>query len=1505
MAKRKRLNKRAVILLAVMGGIVVIGAVIVFIQGLPQDPWAHAEAGDKAREAGNYAAAYNSYGLAVDNAKKAKPPHADTYLFYYKRGELLLDWIKLPGLSRAEWDDKYRKALDDLRNAIRYNPRCVEAQRRLFEVAWESSYSVHLRPDLPISPRWDLCIAEADKLIELEPNDHSLYSRRGFAHAVLAKTFQDPNNIVRAESDLKKAVELKKDEFKYWADLASFYGDRNRPADAEKVFEQGITANPDSANLRAAYAGFLVERTPPRLDDARKQLQDAVDRQPTSTVGRLGLARLSLREKKWEEAQKALDAAKAIDRADIRIYLLEADLCQQQRQSDRRKVADVYRAGLEAIAGRVASAPTSQEAVERHRVAQAKEMLNSLLGNVLLDMADTAKGEDRTKLVTEAKGCIGQPAAMRQEVKLKLQGRIALIEGRTAEAMKLLEEANKRFPGGDLQTSILLADLYLGQGSPGDAQKVLSKILEKRPPLTASVWLIKARIASQYYRDYDEAARNVAQALGAEPGNPDALRLREAFNAIRSPSPTVPPGLEITPEISRMFMDRAETLLADRQFPKAFALVKALHDRDPENLAVVSRLYNLYLMGGDKNSARELVKRVTDKHPENKRLKNELEMLTETDPNRQFAMRVKLIETDPELNEFRKEMELAGLHARVGDGQQYVVHLKKAVEVDPNQPFAVEQLVSVAVATKDWPLAEHCLNLARQGDLDKVGGKLFSAQLAMAREKWDQAKADLTEVLKQNPEMKQAQVMLAMCYLTTSKSDADLAKAEELLKEVTGKDPGNIRALILMAQLKEAKGEMAEHPEMIRRLNKLVPQDPYVRNWYTEYMEEGSNIDEVIKRREAKRQDNPMDLRNCQRLADLYRRKGEMATYQATIMYIHKVSPDREFATSVLCEYLLSLNQTGEVDKQMDALIKGSKDKVRAWTIYGGFLSQYAPRQAENAFKEAIDANPKDERGYLGMADFLARSRRWQESANYFEKASALKPANLSIKKAIVRYRIYGKELVPAASQLEKLLEANPGDAEALTLKGLIAMRQKDPDYRKAQDLFDQAISINPNGYEPLQLRAQVHIAQGNPVMAKRDLQAARQLTSSPEILMQLAEIHRQVGEPEQAEAVYRGILAGRKDYEPAYSQLMDLYMSLRKWDRLQPLLEEAKRAFPKSAGVWMAEAAMWQRRGEKAKGIAAFAEAYKLAPKAELVMDRYYRALLDGEQYDLLLKVSEENANPIGIGPWVIAIRAAAAAKLKDIPRADELFKSALKDAGRLQLEPMTGILEQAYGLETAIAKLSEWVAARQEDWRLHYALGLLHLRAGDSDKAELSKGVSRLTKARDLTSESLEKALANNLLGVTCYSMHMIKEAEEAYRAVLAAEPNDIRALNNLAYLLANDREDPNSAMPYIRRAMEQLDEEQDILDTYGWVLTKARNYREAERTFLRAAQVREASETLHYHLGYVYEETGRLDEALRHYRQGLEMLKGKESNPVYGLLSESVKRVDGKLSSTRSGT
>lgn len=306
-------------------------------------------------------------------------------------------------------------------------------------------------------------------------------------------------------------------------------------------------------------------------------------------------------------------------------------------------------------------------------------------------------------------------------------------------------------------------------------------------------------------------------------------------------------------------------------------------------------------------------------------------------------------------------------------------------------------------------------------------------------------------------------------------------------------------------------------------------------------------------------------------------------------------------------------------------------------------------------------------------------------------------------------------------------------------------------------------------------------------------------------------------------------------------------------------------------------------------------ARAVQVAPGAHRALRHYLLALQGAGKHEAVLTVTKPYLTKPGFQRWVPCIRAASLAKLGRESEAEQFFAKALESVDAAYVLTLVHQLRTAYGLQGAAEKFKAWLPTYGKNWQLHLVLGLLY-----SEMGKLQEAAGNLLTARKLAGSPLAKFLASRHLGATYYRMRKYAETEQCYLSCVKVRPTDIQVLNNLAYLYTNDLNQPRRALPYATEAAKRWSDNAKVLDTYGWTLAKLKRYAEAEQALVRAVQLERPLAVSRYHLGWVYEQIGRLDEALKQFRQAYEMVRTHTDDPLCGTLKKAIDRVRRRLES-----
>ncbi len=120
--------------------------------------------------------------------------------------------------------------------------------------------------------RFEEALSHFERVAEINANYTGIWFSIGFAQRLLGRN-------EAAEESYKRAIMLQPDDSRSYNELAAIYMNRQQPARARAILEQGIQAIPDSAELYALYATVAFEMGDSRMAQRALAQAEAIDPQ--------------------------------------------------------------------------------------------------------------------------------------------------------------------------------------------------------------------------------------------------------------------------------------------------------------------------------------------------------------------------------------------------------------------------------------------------------------------------------------------------------------------------------------------------------------------------------------------------------------------------------------------------------------------------------------------------------------------------------------------------------------------------------------------------------------------------------------------------------------------------------------------------------------------------------------------------------------------------------------------------------------------------------------------------------------------------------------------------------------------------------------------------------------------------------------------------------------------------------------------------------------------------
>jgi len=1509
--RRKRLNPRVMIVMLVLLGLAAAAGIVTFIMNMPKDPQPFIVRGNQAFEEGNFAEATRQYRQAIANG-------ASSAEIYLKNARAHYELFRDPEISEVDRRTHAATVHDQIGKAIRQDPQNVEALQWLVDLAWGEAMSAAFQGQPPDYERFKDTVTS---LIEVDPDNALAYYRRGQAYRGLMPRNQTAYSEL-AMADFERAIELDPENVSFLIDgKISLLVQQEKKDEALKAFEVAINNNPEDSYLRIRYGTLLYEMKD--KDQALEQLMTAIDitqdqEKEKQLLAQVALAGYYQAEGQLEEASEALEVAEQIDPTDLRIYDLQKRILEQMGEFDQAR--DTIRRGVAVAEGIVAGHDETEISPERRtgfilalidlRYSLADAIMDSVARNPAMDQ------QERAGRLQETRDLLAMIEQEQDTVQIlsryyKILGRLALEDRDLDDALVNLKKAydSPRESGQfDEHAARLLIDVYLRKGQPKDAMAIIDEYL-RQPGLGRSldVRLAKARVLMKY-RDYGQAKDIILAVLNDTQGKyapaQDLLtRLQIETNEIRIEQ--LDPNVELTAADVNLLMVQAARAWAAGDWDEAISGMEQLHQRVPEHLGVTLRLSQMYLVVGRTEESENLLVEAVKVYPDNEDLKFYLQLLQEPSAARRHEMQLERAEKleDP----LKRAIALADITAlsTAQDTNQteeqralkVIDYLQQAAEIDPAESNCLERMFSLCLGMELWDKAEWAVEKCTQANIDGFNGRFYQARLYVAQNEIEAAIDILKRILIDHPGVKQVSMLLGNCYA----NQQDYEQAANIFETLFDADRSYAPPAIEMIRIMLIQGKIYEAENWINQAYQLAPFDPFVKNQYFRLQEDvssGVDIEDLIANREQMVRTSPRNIENRYRLARLYERAERYRDAEAQYRWIYANHVDPIMGATILLDYYNRTNQTEPLDAIISDLLDRVEDKAIVHVLWGQFLAGQSLNQGLAKFDRAIELAPSDVRPYEAKAALQARHGQWGDAADTmdrclevfrsspeYDEATAL----LYVKRAL-RYRVENNEFDFAKQAVAELQKEHPDDLEVLTLAGVLAAR--DGDNERAMEIFTQVLQVD-SGYVPAKReRAKLYVVNGELGKAREELEAAIKLASNDnDLAMQLADVYYQMRDRAGAQFIYEKILDRDPSYEPAIRSLLIVYFEREDWPRVEGLLADVQRRFPRQPFFHVIESEMWAKRGNPAKSLEALANSTRAAPDSTLALRIYLNALIEQRYYDqALATIDRYIGRGPEFGPWVKAAKARIFALRGDTAKADVLFAEAVSEAKQAALEEAVEQVKATYGNEQAVDKLLQWLDLRPDDWHMRSLVGVLCSAVGRlEDSRRLLEG------AIPLATESLGRTAVYTSLGQTYYLLADYENSEKAYlEAIKAAEGADraVPALNNLAYMYTQDLNEPQKALPYAKRAAELSPQDPNVQDTYGWTLAKLKRYDEAVRYLNRSVNLEQLPAAL-VHLAYVYEQTGQVSQAEKLYRQAEARMINQQDSELYREAQEGAER------------
>jgi tetratricopeptide (TPR) repeat protein len=710
---------------------------------------------------------------------------------------------------------------------------------------------------------------------------------------------------------------------------------------------------------------------------------------------------------------------------------------------------------------------------------------------------------------------------------------------------------------------------------------------------------------------------------------------------------------------------------------------------------------------------------------------------------------------------------------------------------------------------KDKKFQEAALEFRNALQIDE---KLADAHWGLANayeglQRYQEAFEEMKQVAELDANNLEVRVKLGNYYLMGGKqSAAAISEAERMAKEILQKNPNHIEGHILLGSV---LFQQDHKPEAFAELNRAIEIDP-------------QRVESYLS------------------LARFYALTNNKDTAEATFKRALAVNNSSALAHYEFGKYLVQTNRADAAENEFQVAVQVDPNNRDARYVLASFyLVNKRFAKAEEAYRALAELDKGRPEGRSVLGDFYASMGRLDEAIAIYKEVITNSPDYLQGHYRLAELFLNHGDLANATNEVEGVLQKDPTDREALTLRARIEMQSGDT-IKMGAAVADlkEVLRQEPNSRSGLFFMAQANFRSGQIDQAR--VFAGDLDRNYPDYLpgkLMLVQINLASGDAksalQSASQLLDRITKTSPDRETTPQMLTELRantllahgsaaLQLRDTKTARQDFMMAHEAAPGSADVYvnLAAVALAENKADEAIGF-----------------------------YNNALTIDSANFNSLS---GLISIYAARNQTAQAHARIDQSIATQSNSAS---LHFLKG---QVYGFEknpgAAEAEFRRALEIDPNYLAAYSALGTIFMNTNQQERAIAE--YTRIVERRP------DNASAYTLIGMLEMDRQNIDAAIDNYRKALEKDENAVFAANNLAWLYAEyDKGNIDEAVRLAQSAVRANPGVSSFSDTLGWVYYKKGLYGAAAEQLRKAISIDEAearrtnaspTPTYYFHLG-----------------------------------------------------
>ncbi|WP_346288906.1 XrtA/PEP-CTERM system TPR-repeat protein PrsT [Zoogloea sp.] len=556
--------------------------------------------------------------------------------------------------------------------------------------------------------------------------------------------------------------------------------------------------------------------------------------------------------------------------------------------------------------------------------------------------------------------------------------------------------------------------------------------------------------------------------------------------------------------------------------------------------------------------------------------------------------------------------------------------------------------------------------------------------------------------------------------------------------------------------------------------------------------------------------------------------------------------------------------------------------------LAGIYLARGETARSADLLEPLLRLGDTDPQVLTTLAALRMQQRRFRDAAEALERAAKVTGGDPGITAQMGFVRLAGQQADQGLQALRTAFDREPGQPQVAMALATLYLRRDDS--KNARQVADALVRRLPDDALAHNLLGVVKAATRQPVEARAAY--ARALKLQPGLLaarLNLARLDMAEGRLDVVRKDLSSLLAAQPRNVQVLAEMARLELASGRPEAARGLLEKARAAAPSDTAVGLALLETYQRLGQPGAALDLARQLAEQRPDDPFVLEalgRAYLAVGDGSgargAFARLARMADRDAERlIMIGRLQLAAGAgndAGASAEKALSVKPGHLPALVLQA---DAEVLAGNLPRAEALQRALAartgqgadafRIAGDIATARNDMPeadRQYRAGMA--RQPSTELLLRSFRASFLTGSGAKGVEQVEAWLRTHpddgpalaALAEGRFRLGRLGAARTAYEALLAKEPRNAAAANNLAQVLMR-LNDPG-ALAMAERAVRLSPGDAASLDTLGWLQVRGGALEAALKTLREARQRAPESRDIRFHLAWVLSRRGMKEEA-----------------------------------------